>query len=206
MLLLLLTLVMPQDAPSPASDPAPVAVAPPLVEIPRPIERRAPEAEALGHTGDVMVEVVVQPDGSKGPVTVVETSRSDLLDAEAARLVAEAGFRAPAEATRYRVTVGFQGADVALTCAAMARQVRWFQQAWPERPLKEMALYQMSNGILLVAGAPATPSRGSVRAAVHLRERLEAEFPTLADQCEREPERAWYPLLGDWARRQRAGG
>ena len=35
-----------------------------------------------------------------------------------------------AEATRYRVTVGFQGADDALTCAAMARQVRWFRQAF----------------------------------------------------------------------------
>ncbi len=203
MLLLLLALMTPQDAPSIPADPTSTEAAPPLVEISRPIERRAPEAEALGHTGDVTLDIVVQPDGSKGPVAVVESSRSDLLDAEAARLVAEAGFRAPAQATRYRVTVGFQGADEALTCAAMARQVRWFQQTWPERPLKEMALYQMSSGILLVAGAPATPSRESVRAAVHLRERLEVEFPMLADQCEREPERAWYPLLGDWARRQR---
>ncbi|MDQ3124749.1 MAG: energy transducer TonB [Pseudomonadota bacterium] len=206
MLFLLLALMTPQDAPSTPAGPVLNQIDPPLVEIPRPIERRAPEAEALGHTGDVTLEIVVQPDGSKGPVTVVESSRSDLLDAEATRLVAEGAFRPPAQATRYRVTVGFQGADEALTCAAMARQVRWFQQVWPERPLKEMALYQMSNGILLVAGAPASPSRESAQAAVNLRERLEAEFPLLADQCEREPERAWYPLLGDWARRQRAGG
>ena len=200
MLLVLLALIALQDAP-----PVPAGAEPPLVEIPGPIERRAPEAEALGHTGDVTVEVLVQPDGSKGPVTVVETSRSDLLDAEASRLVAEAGFRAPAEATRYRVTVGFQGADEALTCAAMARQVRWFQQTWPERPLKEMPLFSMSSGILLVAGVPAAPNRDTARAAVNQRQRLEAEFPALADQCEREPERAWYPMLGDWARRQRGG-
>lgn len=200
MLLLLLTLMTLQDAPSIPADPAVTGVAPPVVEIPGPIERRAPEAEALGHTGDVTVEVVVQPDGSKGPVTVVESSRSELLDAEAARLVAEAGFRAPAEATRYRVTVGFQGADEALTCAAMARQVRWFQQTWPERPLKEMALFNMSSGILLVAGAPAAPNRDTARAAVNQRQRLEAEFPALADRCEREPDRAWYPMLGEWAR------
>ena len=206
MLLLLLALMTPQDASPIPADPAVAETTPPLVEIARPIERRAAEAEPLGHTGDVTLEVVVQPDGSKGPVTVVESSRSDLLDAEAARLVAEAGFRAPAVATRYRVTVGFQGADEALTCAAMARQVRWFQRVWPERPLKEMALYQMSSGILLVAGAPASPSRASAQAAVNQRERLEAAFPALADQCEREPDRAWYPLLGDWARRQRAGG
>ena len=198
MLTVLLALIALQDT-------APVVADPPLVEIPGPIERRAPEAEAFGHTGDVTVEVVVQPDGSKGPVTVVESSRSDLLDAEAARLVAEAGFRAPAEATRYRVTVGFQGADEALTCAAMARQVRWFQQTWPERPLKDMALFNMSSGILLVAGVPAAPNRDTARAAVTQRQRLEAEFPALADQCEREPDRPWYPMLGDWARRQGGG-
>ena len=206
MLFLLLALMIPQDGPSTAVDPAVTEAAPPLVEIPGPIERRSRAAEAVGHTGDVTLEVVVQPDGSKGPVAVVESSRSDLLDTEAAQLVADAGFRAPDQATRYRVTVGFQGADEALTCAAMARQVRWFQQTWPERPLKEMALYQMSSGILLVAGSPASPNRASAQAAVNQRERLEAEFPMLADQCEREPERAWYPLLGDWARRQRGGG
>lgn len=195
MLLFLLALIMLQDAP-----PVPASAEPPLVEIPGPIEWRAPEAEALGHTGDVTLEVIVQPDGSKGSVTVVESSRSDLLDAEATRLVSEAGFRAPAEATRYRVTVGFQGADEVLTCAAMARQVRWFQQTWPERPLKDMALYKMSSGILLVAGVPASPNRASAQAAVNQMQRLEAAFPALADQCEREPERAWYPLLGEWAR------
>lgn len=206
MLFLLLALMTPQDAPSASAGAALGEIDPPLVEIARPIERRAPEAEALGHTGDVTLEVVVQPDGSKGPVTVVESSRSDLLDAEAERLVAEGGFRPPAQATRYRVTVGFQGADEFLTCAAMARQVRWFQQTWPERSLKDMALYQMSSGILLVAGSPASPSRDSAQAAVNQRRRLEAEFPMLAEQCEREPDRAWYPLLGDWARRQRQGG
>jgi hypothetical protein len=101
--------------------------------------------------------------------------------------------------------VGFQGADEALTCAAMARQVRWFQQTWPERPLKDMALFNMSSGILLVAGVPAAPNRDTARAAVTQRQRLEAEFPALADQCEREPDRPWYPMLGDWARRQGGG-
>ena len=74
MLLLLLALMMPQDAVSAPADPAVIAAELPLVEIPGPIERRAREAEALGHTGDVTLEVVVQPDGSKGPVTVVASA------------------------------------------------------------------------------------------------------------------------------------
>ena len=205
MLFLLVALTTPQDGPTAPVSAVVAEAALPLVEIPGPIERRSRAAEAVGHTGDVTLEVVVQPDGSKGPVTVVKSSRSDLLDAEAARLVAEAGFRAPTVATRYRVTVGFQGADEALTCAAMTRQVRWFQQVWPDRPLREMPLFYMSSGLLLVAGSPESPNRDTAGAAVALGQRLEAEFPMLADQCERDPERAWYPLLGDWAR-QRAGG
>lgn len=202
---LLLALLIAQDPATPVT-PSNVAGDPPLVEIAGPIERRMPEAETLGHTGEVTLDIVVQPDGTKGPVTVVKSSRSDLLDAEAARLVAEAGFRAPAEATRYRVTVGFQGADEALTCAAMARQVRWFQQVWPERSLTEMPLYRMSSGLLLLARSPASPTRETATAAVDLERRLEAGFPALADDCERQPDRPWYPMLGDWARRQRAGG
>lgn len=201
MLFLLLALIAPQDAPAVQADPTTSGAVPPLVEVPGPIERRAPEAEALGHAGNVTLDVLVQPDGSKGPVTVVTSSRSPLLDAEATRLVAEAGFRAPAEATRYRVVVGFQGVDEAMTCAAMARQVRWFQQTWPDRSLKEMALYRMSSGLLLVAGAPASPNRESARAAATQMERLEAEFPQLAETCEREPERRYFPVLGEWARR-----
>lgn len=203
MISLLLALIA-QD-PATAVTPSNAHIDLPLVEIAGPIDRRAPQAEMLGHTGEVTLDIVVQPDGAKGPVAVVKSSRSDLLDAEAARLVAEAGFRAPAHATRYRVTVGFQGADEALTCAAMARQVRWFQQVWPERSLTEMPLYRMSSGLLLVARSPASPTRETAQAAVDLERRLDAEFPALADQCEREPDRPWYPMLGNWARRQRAG-
>lgn len=201
MLLFLLALMTHQDAPLEAVPVGAAAVDLPLVEIAGPIERSAPEAEALGHVGNVTLEVVVQPDRSKGPVTVVSSSRSDLLDTEAAQLVAEADFRAPAEATRYRVTIGFQGADDAMSCRSMARQVRWFEQTWPERPRQEMPVFKMSSGLLLFGWAPEAPTRESARTAVNLERRFEAEFLDLVAACERQPERPYYPMLGEWARR-----
>ena len=201
MLLFLLALVTYQAAPFNTVPIGDTEAELPLVEIARPIERRAPEAEALGHVGNVTLEVVVRPDGSKGPVTVVSSSRSDLLDAEATRLIAEAGFPAPAEVTRFRVTVGFQGADDALSCASMARQVRWFEQTWPDRPRREMPVFSMSSGLLLLARAPSSPTRESAQTAANLRQRLETEFPDLVEACERQPDRPYYPMLGEWARR-----
>lgn len=191
MLISLLALMMSQDA---------AAAGPPLVEIPRPLERRLETAEAVGHTGDVTVEVLVNPDGSKGPVTVVTSSRSELLDAEAMRLTSEAGFRAPAEPTRYRLRVGFSGANEEVTCGEMARQVRWFAQAWPEKP-GSAPILNMSSGILLMAGMPDTPNRETAAAQGRMWNRFKADYMQVVEACEREPDRAYFPMLGEWARR-----
>lgn len=186
-----------------AQDPAPALASaePPLVRIGRTLDGHSEAGQAAGHTGSVEVEITVQPDGTLGPATVVETSRSDILDAEAVRLVQEARFRAPAEPTRYRATIAFSGADMELTCAGMARQVRWFQQTWPEKPLKETSIFGISRGLLLVLGAPDRPTRDSAQATVRQFARLEAEFPQLVEACEREPDRPYFPLLGEWMRR-----
>lgn len=181
-------------------DPAATAD-PPTVELRQRLEARSEAGVAAGHTGSVRVEITVQPDGSKGPATIVESSRSDILDAEAVRLIETAGFRAPAQATRYRAKVEFSAADDALTCAGMARQVRWFQQAWPERPLKEAEIFNISRGLLLVAGLPETPNREVARAQGRQWVRFEAEFLQIVEACEREPDRPYFPVLGEWARR-----
>lgn len=181
-------------------DPGPSVVAP-LVELRQTLESHSAEGAAAGHTGSVVLEITVQPDGSKGPAAVVESSRSDILDAEGVRLIETAGFRAPAQTTRYRAKVEFSAADDALTCAGMARQVRWFQQAWPERPLKEAEIFNISRGLLLLAGMPDTPNREVARAQGRQWDRFEAEFPQIVEACEREPDRPYFPMLGEWARR-----
>lgn len=195
MILLLLSLLMPQDAP---------ATAPPtVVELRQTLNGQAPEAEALGHTGKVRLEVTVQPDGARGPVTVIESSRSDMLDRAATTLIEQARIRAPSAPTRYRAMVEFTGADEAITCAAMARQVRWYEQAWPERSARDTAIYNMSSGLLLLAGTPDTPSRASAQSAADRMQRLRDNFGQLVEGCEREPERPYFRYLGQWARQTR---
>lgn len=195
MIPLLLSLVMPQEMP-PAVEPA-------VVELRQTLNGQAPEAEALGHTGKVRLEVTVQPDGTRGPVTVVESARSDLLDQAAIALIEQASIRAPTNPTRYRATVEFTGADEGITCATMARQVRWYEQAWPERSARDTAIYSMSSGLLLLAGTPDTPSRASAQSAADRMQRLRDNFGQLVEGCEREPERPYFRYLGEWSRQAR---
>ncbi|WP_296167365.1 TonB family protein [uncultured Brevundimonas sp.] len=193
--MLLLNLIMPQDVPTTAE--------PTFVELRQTLNGQAPEAEALGHTGKVSLEITVQPDGTRGPVTVIESSRSDMLDRAATTLIEQARIRAPATPTRYRATVEFTGADDAITCATMARQVRWYEQTWPERSATDTAIYSMSSGLLLLAGAPDTPNRASAQSAADRMQRLRDNFGQLVEGCEREPERPYFRYLGEWSRQAR---
>lgn len=195
MILLLLSLLVSQDI-QPAVEPA-------VVELRQTLNGQALEAEALGHTGKVKLEIPVQPDGTKGTAAVVETSRSEMLDQAAIDLLQQANIRAPATPTRYRVTVEFTGADDAITCGAMARQVRWYEQAWPERSATDTAIYSMSSGLLLLAGTPDTPSRASVQSVTDRMQRLRDNFGQLVEGCEREPERPYFRYLGEWSRQPR---
>ena len=195
MILLLLNLILPQDVPTTAE--------PTFVELRQTLNGQAPEAEALGHTGKVSLEITVQPDGTRGPVTVIESSRSDMLDRAATTLIEQARIRAPATPTRYRATVEFTGADDAITCATMARQVRWYEQTWPERSATDTAIYNMSSGLLLLAGAPDTPNRASAQSAADRMQRLRDNFGQLVEGCEREPERPYFRYLGEWSRQAR---
>lgn len=195
MILLLLNLIMPQDVSTTAE--------PTFVELRQTLNGQAPEAEALGHTGKVSLEVTVQPDGTRGPVTVIESSRSDMLDRAATTLIEQARIRAPATPTRYRATVEFTGADEAITCATMARQVRWYEQTWPERSARDTSIYSMSSGLLLLTGTPDTPSRASAQSAADRMQRLRDNFGQLVEGCEREPERPYFRYLGEWARQTR---
>lgn len=195
MILLLLSLLLPQDVP-PAAEPT-------VVELRQTLNGQAPEAEALGHTGKVKLEITVQPDGTRGPVTVIESARSALLDQAATTLIEQASIRAPANSTRYRATVEFTGADEAITCGTMARQIRWYEQAWPERSAKDTAIYSMSSGLLLLAGTPDTPNRASAQSAADRMQRLRDNFGQLVEGCEREPERPYFRYLGEWSRQAR---
>lgn len=197
MLSILLVLLAGQDpAPAAAADPAPVVEAAPaelpIVRVPREVDGYSEAGWAAGHTGDVVVEVPVQPDGAKGAVTVVESSRSDLLDAEAVRMITEATLRPPAEASRYRFTVRFNPVDVLhMKCEAFVRNNRWLQTTWPETPTKDLPIYSMSVGAMVILGS----DRGGMDAMLRPAREMEGKWPRLISDCERQPNRVYLQVL-----------
>lgn len=198
---IVLALLTVQDPAGPVA-PAPVApsvaetapAALPVVRV-RPIETHSEAGMAAGHSGSAIVEVDVQPDGTKGEVLLVGSSRSDILDAEAVSLITEATLRAPASASRYRIEVAFKPYNyLEMTCRSFALHARWFQQTWPERSVKDSALYTASVGLMTLAlmGEGGT---GNVQAMLRPAREMEATWPRLISECERQPNRPYGQVL-----------
>lgn len=201
MISILMMLAAQDPAPAPADAPAPVVEAPageaapglPLITV-RPIETNSEAGLAVGHTGSVFVEVDVQPDGTKGEVALVESSRSGILDAEAVALIAGATLRGQAEPTRYRIEVKFEPYNfLEMTCRSFALQARWFETTWPEKDVKDTTLYTASVGLVTVmsmnqgGGDPTAMLRG-------VRE-MPAKWPRVISECERQPNRRYGQVL-----------
>lgn len=169
-----------------------VAAVLPVVRV-RPVETHSEAGMAVGHTGSAIVEVDIQPDGTKGAVMLVESSRSDILDAEAVSLITEATLRAPPTASRYRIEVAFKPYNfLEMTCRSFALQARWFQQTWPEKSVKDTTLYTASVGLMTVA---AMGRGGGTEQMLRATRGMEATWPRLITECERQPDRPYGQVL-----------
>lgn len=173
---------------------APAAL--PVVRV-RPVETYSEAGLAVGHTGSAIVEVDMQPDGTKGAVVLAESSRSDILDAEAVSLITEATLRAPASASRYRIEVTFKPYDfLEMTCRSFALQARWFQETWPDKSVKDTTLYTASVGMMTLAIMGGGARTGDVQAMLRPAREMEATWPRLITECERQPDRPYVQVLG----------
>jgi TonB family protein len=201
MLSVLLVLLAGQEAAQTAVvNPAPVVEAAPQAADDLPIYRPREKidgfseaGDAAGHTGRVTVETVVQPDGSKGPVTVIASSRSDLLDAAAIETIAGATIRGRPEASRFQIVVEFLPSDIInMKCDEFARQVRWSQSAWPEAGPKETGIYTMSVGLMAIL---ASQDGAGVEAMLRPAREMEGLWPRILADCERQPNRPYIQVL-----------
>lgn len=197
-LLALLAATLLQEQPqSPPTPPAPVET---LVEAPRVVVRREPlvsfseRGDAAGHTGRASVEATLGTDGKFIDAVVVESARSELLDADALTTVLEAGVgRNPAQAIRVRMTVEFRPTDaLTMKCDEFTRQVRWYEAAWPEQTFKDTIIYVMTLGYEFLhtrqAGA-------SVNDSLSLGRTFEPAFERTLAECERYPDRGYLDVL-----------
>jgi len=200
---ILLLLLTGQDPALPvALEPAPPVVeaavpAAPEAALPvrpvRPVSGYSEAGLAAGHTGTAVVEVDVQPDGTKGQVAIAVSSRSDLLDAEAISMITGATLRPQAVPTRYRIEVKFDPSNfLEMKCRDFALQSRWFAATWPEKSPTETTLYRASVGAMTLVAM--NGGAAGVEALRPVRE-MEAQWPRLIVECEREPDRPYLQML-----------
>lgn len=183
-----------QAAQEQAQAAAEAPAAPRVVSARRPIDGYSEAGDAAGHTGEVVVEADVLPDGRFGPATVVASSRSPLLDAEAVEIMTEARVAAPAEPYRLRATINFNPTDILnMKCDEMVRQVRWYEAAWPERDFKAPTIYTMSVGLLAIVHMGES---SDVREMLAGARKVEQAWPQIVADCERQPSRPYMQVLG----------
>lgn len=197
MISVLMASVFREPAARPAdTSPVPEAVSAPELPVhrlPRPVDGFSEAGDAAGHTGRVVVEIIVQPDGTIGPVTVVQTSRSELLDAEAVSGIASARITGRPQPMRYHIVVNFNPTGILdMKCDEFTRQVRWYQSAWPDSSPRDMTIYTMSVGTMALV---ARERSGDLEAMLAPARRMDAEWPRLIADCERQPDRIYVQVL-----------
>lgn len=167
--------------------------APPVAIRREPLVSFSELGDAAGHTGRAVVEATLHPDGKIERLEVVQSSRSELLDADALSTVAEARYnRLPAEPTRLRLTVEFRPTEaLTMKCDEFARQVRWYETAWPERTMKDTIIYVMSLGFTVLTD----PQGDGLRAAMGRVGEFESAFRATLTDCEARPDHLYMQTL-----------
>lgn len=164
-----------------------------LLEQPAPNYPEA--AKAAGHQGTVKLRLSVGADGVVEEAQVVESSRSPELDAAAIEQV-KAWKLSPAidaddKPVAIKVVVPVQYAKDSVvglpskTCADLTADVRWFRSAYPDAPLSEMRLYDLSLGVL-AAGA------GSVSNILETSKKFRKAFEKTVDRCADQPDETYW--------------
>ncbi len=159
----------------------------------QPVRRVVSEqGQALGHTGHVVLQFTLQPDGSVADAEVTGSSRSEILDADALTWLKNARQSPRAAPARIELTVSFLPDIPSVDCAEFLRQIRWYEAAWPERTYEEAWVYQMSVGAMTIRAMQ--ESGGMADLASRKRRLDEAVTATLAS-CEREPDKGYLETL-----------
>lgn len=166
----------------------------------RPADKQYPaELAAAGVQGEVLVIVPLTEQGKSDGAILGESSRSDKLDQIALDIVKSAKFEikeAPAKGWKAVVVpVGFFRDSITTlktkTCAEFNADVAYEAATFPERPLKQMRVFEMLTGVLYI-GAGAKPSE-----AAQLAKRAEAARQPTVDTCKANPERLFFQTWQD---------
>lgn len=134
------------------------------IQKPRMVESKPLEypedAKKLGHQGTVVVQFTVLSNDTISTPTIKTSSRSSILDQAAISFVQQIKFahgtddQGNATDTAVALPVSFRkdaSSDLSeKTCADFVIDYQWFTQTFPEQSVKDMTVYQLTLGLLVL--------------------------------------------------------
>jgi TonB family protein len=164
-----------------------------LVSLP-PLEYPA-AAKAEGHQGTVKIRLSVNTEGMVEDAEVIESSRSSILDAAALEQV-KAWKLSPAldaddKPVAVKVVAPIQyakdsGAElIDKTCMDLNTDVKWFRSVYPDKPISDMRIYNLSLGVLAVGA-------GSVSNILETSKKFRNAFEKTVERCAEKPDEKYW--------------
>lgn len=152
-------------------------------------------AKAAGHQGVVKLRLSINTEGGVEDVEVTESSKSAILDAAAVEHV-KAWKLSPAidsddKPVAVKVVVPIEyGKDSIVdlpgkACSDLTVDVSWFRTVYPDKPLSDMRLYNLSLGVLAVGA-------GSAPKILETSRKFSKAFDKTVERCAQKPDEKYW--------------
>lgn len=152
-------------------------------------------AKAEGHQGKVKLRLSINAEGSVQDVEVIESSKSAILDAAAVARV-KAWELSPAidsdnNPVAVKVVAPIEYVKDSIvdlvdkTCSDLSVDVTWFRSVYPDKPISDMRIYNLSLGLLAM-------SAGSTSKILETSKKFSKAFEKTVERCADKPnEKYW---------------
>lgn len=152
-------------------------------------------ARAAGHQGTVRLRLSINTEGRIEDVEVVESSRSAVLDAAAVEQ-AKAWRLSPAidvedKPVAVKVVAPFEFAKDSIVdlpskaCSDLNVDVGWYRSVYPDKPISDMRLYNLSLGVLAMGAG--SPSR-----ILETSKKFSKAFEKTVERCADKPDEKYW--------------
>lgn len=152
-------------------------------------------AKAAGHQGVVKLRLSINTEGGVEDAQVIESSRSDLLDAAAVEQVKAWKLSPAIDAEDKPMAVKVVApikyvkdsiADLAnKACSDLNVDVSWFRSVYPDKPVSDMNIYNLSLGLLAMAA-------GSGPKMLETSRKFSKAFDKTVERCAEKPDEKYW--------------
>jgi TonB family protein len=152
-------------------------------------------AKKEGHQGTVKIRLSINAEGAVDGAEVVESSKSALLDAAAIELTKSWNFSPAIDSeghsvsTKALVPIEYVKDSIAdlpsKTCSDFNSDVKWFKSVYPDKPIAEMRIYNLSLGALVVGS-------GSTSQMIEISKKFKKAYEKTLVRCADKPDENYW--------------